>query len=192
MGSHLTPQLLVDFLNDGGNIILGASPSTSESLRDFARELDIDLPPRDSLFTDHFSYHPQSTRNHTLVVLDSDNFCPLSHVERILSPETRKNKIVYRGSAHGLGPGPFLLPLLKGKSTSYIYDGKEDLDAVEDSYVSGTQAFLVSAFQAKNNARVVVASSLDMFSDEFALVFALLIVDFLILKSTASRMETKP
>lgn len=157
----------MEFLNDGGNILLGGSPSTSESVRDFVRELDIDFPPRDTLFTDHFSYHRDSTKNHTLVVLDSENFAKLWHVERILSPETRASKIVYRGTAHGLGSGPFILPLLKGKKTSYVYDGKEDIDAVEDPYVSGSQAFLVSGFQAKNNARVIVTSSLDMFSDEY-------------------------
>ena len=168
MGSNLTPQLLVQFLNDGGNILLASSSSTSESLRDFARELDIDLPPRDSLYADHFSYHPKSTRNHTLVTLDSENFPNLPHVESILSPETRGSKIVYRGAAHGLGSGAFLLPLIKGKRTSYVYDGKEDLDTVEDPYVAGSQSFLVSGFQARNNARVVVTSSLDMFSDEYA------------------------
>jgi oligosaccharyltransferase complex subunit beta len=73
---------------------------------------------------------------------------------------------VYRGAAHGLGPGPLLLPFIKGKQTSYVYDGKEDLDAVEDPYVAGTQSFLVSGFQARNNARVVVTSSIDLFSDE--------------------------
>ena len=156
----------MQFLNDGGNILLAGSSTTSESLRDFARELDIDLPPRDSLFADHFSYHPDSTKNHTLVVLDGENFPSLPHVNSIFSPGTRNSKIVYRGAAHGLGPGPYILPLLKGKSTSYLFDGKEDLDTVEDPYVAGTQAFLVSAFQAMNNARVVVTSSLDMFSDE--------------------------
>jgi len=157
----------VQFLNDGGNILLAGSSTTSESLRDFARELDIDLPPRDSLLADHFSYHPDSTQNHTLLVLDEDNFPALPHVNSIFSPETRSSKIVYRGAAHGLGSGPFILPLLRGESTSYVFDGKEDLDAVEDPYVAGTQAFLVSGFQARNNARVVVTSSLDMFSDEY-------------------------
>src|ERR1700737_2762932 len=165
MGGNLTPQILVEFLNNGGNLLLSSSPTTSESLRDFARELDIDLPPRDSLFADHFSYHPKSTKNHTLIVLDSENLPSLPHVQSILSPETRGSKIVYRGTAHSLGNGPFLLPLVKGKTTSYVYDGKEDLDTVEAPYVSGTQAFLVSAFQARNNARVVVTSSLDMFSN---------------------------
>jgi oligosaccharyltransferase complex subunit beta len=167
MGGNLTPQNLVEFLNDGGNILLASSPTTSESLRDFVRELEIDLPPRDTLFTDHFSYHPESTNNHTLVVLDSENFSSLPHVKSILSSETRESKIVYRGTAHGLGNGPLLLPLLKGKRTAYAFDGKEDLDTVETPYVSGTQAFLVTGFQARNNARVVVTSSLDMFSNEY-------------------------
>lgn len=169
MGSNLTPQIFVQFLNDGGNILLASSSSTSESLRDFARELDIDLPPRDSLYADHFSYHPESTRNHTLVILDSENFPELPHVKSIFSSETRGSKIVYRGAAHGLGPGPFLLPLIKGKKTGYVFDSKEDLDTVEEPYVAGTQSFLVSGFQARNNARVIVTSSLDMFSDEYAL-----------------------
>ena len=167
MGLNLTPQLLVQFLNDGGNILLGASSTTSESLRDFARELDIDLPPRDTLYADHFSYHPDSTKNHTLVVVDADNFPSLPHVGAIFSSAAREGRIVYRGAAHGLGTAPLLLPFLKGKKTGYTFDGKEDLDAVEDPYVAGSQAFLVSGFQARNNARVVVTSSLDMFSNEY-------------------------
>lgn len=168
MGQNLTPQILVQFLQDGGNILLGGSSTTSESLRDFARELDIDLPPRDTLYADHFSHHPDSTKNHTLVVLDADNFPSLPHIPAILSARTREGKIVYRGAAHGLGVGPLLLPLLRGKRTGYTYDGKEDLDTVEDPYVAGSQAFLVSGFQARNNARVVVTSSLDMFSNEYS------------------------
>src|SRR5579859_7234344 len=167
LGSNLTPQILVQFVNDGGNILLASSSTTSESLRDFCRELDIDLPSRDSYLADHFSYHPSSTRNHTLLVLDSANFPPLSHVSAILSPETRGSKIVYRGAAHGLGQGGLLLPIVRGRETSYVFDGKEDLDAVEEPYVAGKQGFLVSGFQARNNARVVVTSSLDMFSDEY-------------------------
>jgi oligosaccharyltransferase complex subunit beta len=167
MGTNLTPQILVEFVNDGGNVFIGASSTTSESIRDFLREFEIDLPPRDSLFTDHFSAHPDSTQNHTLVVLDHDNFPDLPYVNSILSPETRTGKVVYRGSAHGLGPSPFILPLVRGSKTSYVFDGKEDLDTVEEPYVAGTQAFLVTGFQARNNARLVVTSSLDMFSDEY-------------------------
>jgi dolichyl-diphosphooligosaccharide---protein glycosyltransferase subunit DDOST/WBP1 len=168
LGSHLTPQLLVEFLNKGGNILFAASSSTSESLRNFARELDIDLPPRDSLLADHFTFHPSSPRNHTLLTLSSTNFPSLPAVENIFSPETLASTIVYRGAAHALGNGPFLLPLVKATGTSYVFDGKEDLDSVEEPYVAGGQAFLVSGFQARNNARVVITSSLDMFSDEYA------------------------
>jgi len=168
MGQNLTPQILVQFLQDGGNILLAGSSTTSESLRDFARELDIDLPPRDTLYADHFSYHPDSSKNHILVVqLDVDNIPALSHIPAIFSAATREGKFLYRGAAHGLGPGPFLLPFVKGKRTGYTYDEKEDLDTVEDPYVAGSQAFLVSGFQARNNARVVVTSSLDMFSNEY-------------------------
>jgi hypothetical protein len=55
--------------------------------------------------------------------------------------------VVYRGSVHGLGSLPFILPLVKRKDTSYVFDGKEDLDVVEEPYVAGTQAFLFSGFQ---------------------------------------------
>lgn len=167
MGSQFTPQILVQFLNDGGNILLASSPTTSESLRDFARELDIDLPPRDTLFTDHFAYHPNSSQNHTLVVLDTENISDSRHAQNVLSEETRQRKITYRGTAHGLGNGPLLFPLIRGGRTSYVFDGKEDLDTVEAPYVAGSQAFLISGFQARNNARVIITSSLDIFSDEY-------------------------
>jgi hypothetical protein len=71
-----------------------------------------------------------------------------------------------------------------------VFDGKEDLDVVEEPYVAGTQAFLVSGFQARNNAQIVVTSSLDMFSDEY-LPNAYIVVnwtDSILCKWTEARM----
>jgi oligosaccharyltransferase complex subunit beta len=51
---------------------------------------------------------------------------------------------------------PVLFPVISGYSTTYS----------STNNVIGKKVVLVSALQARNNARVVLAGSLDMFSDK--------------------------
>jgi oligosaccharyltransferase complex subunit beta len=59
------------------------------------------------------------------------------------------------------------MPILTAARTSYAYDTKEDFVYAQDPWSAGTQMHLVSALQARNNARVTIAGSVDMFSNEF-------------------------
>lgn len=54
---------------------------------------------------------------------------------------------------------------LSGEATAYSHDPKKAM-ADPPALPAGGAAALVSLVQARNNARVMVAGSLDMFSDE--------------------------
>ena len=155
----MSPQKLVEFMNKGSNVFLAASHSTRDPVRDFAKEFGIDLAPRDTHLVDHFNFHKNSSEKHTLV-----NLTPLTGLNHILSSSS---PILYRGSAHGLSNSEFLIPILAGNEESYTFDSTEEMDSSQNPWVVGTQAFVVSAFQANNNARLVVSSSLEMLSNEF-------------------------
>lgn len=161
LGPNLTPQELAKFINEGGNLLIGASTSVATSIRDLTRELEIDLGERDSLMADHFNYDATSDERHT-TILGSD----FTDNAFILSSEVRDGApIVYKGIGHSLDNGQLITPILRASRTAYSYDTKEEFESVDNPWVAGTQAWLVSAVQARNNARVGVTGSVEMFSD---------------------------
>ncbi|ORY84936.1 dolichyl-di-phosphooligosaccharide-protein glycotransferase subunit [Protomyces lactucae-debilis] len=161
LGPELTPQALSRFVEAGGNLLIGASSTMSPAIRDFARELGIELADRDSLMVDHFKADKEAKDDkHTTLLLDGFVKSP------ILSSEVVKGApVIFKGVGHALGNSPLLQPILQADSTAYSYDTKEEFEAAEAPWVAGKQAYLVSALQARNNARVVVAGSVDLFSD---------------------------
>lgn len=163
-GPNLTPQLLLKFANQAGNLLLLTSPSTPEQTREFARELDISLPPRDYTTVDHHSYDTLSAAsNHNVVLIPRPSLS--SSTKNYFS--TPSGTIAFRGVGHTLGNGPLLTPILTAARTTYAYDTKEDAAYAEDPWSAGTQLHLVSALQARNNARITVSGSAEMFSNEF-------------------------
>ena len=59
---------------------------------------------------------------------------------------------------------PLLLEVLTASSSSYSYHA--DVPISEYPHAVGKTTLLITAMQARNNARVVFAGSLDFFSDE--------------------------
>ena len=166
----MTPQKLVDFTNKDGNILLLTAPSaTPEQARELARELDIDLPPRDFVAVDHFNADTLAEENskHDLILIPRPARSDKS--QNYFSPKGFKNDafIAFRGAGHSLGNRPLLFPILSASRTAYTYDTKEEFGYAEDPSSAGTQMHYVTGLQARNNARVTVAGSVDMFSDEF-------------------------
>lgn len=157
---------MLQFSNQEGNILVLASPSgTSEQTREFARELDINLPPRDHITADHFNYDTLSASDkHDLILVPLP--ASSSSVKNYFS-NGGNGLIAFRGVGHTLGNGPLLMPILSAARTSYAYDTKEDFAYAQDPWSAGTQMHLVSALQARNNARITIAGSVDMFSNEF-------------------------
>ena len=160
-GPELTPQRLVEFIENGCNILLALSSSVSESVRDFARELDIDLASRNSLVVDHFHYadYMESNNTHTNLQLE------VGTIKHIVDAQV--HPVIYHGVGHSLGTSDRLVPILRAPRTAYSYDTSEEFDASEEPYVAGSQTFLVTGFQARNNARVIVSGSQLLFSDRY-------------------------
>lgn len=157
----MSPQELAKFVDAGGNILLGASSTAASSIRDFARELDVELGERDSLIADHFNYEASSDEKHTSIL--SSRF---TENEFILSKEVQDGApIVYKGVGHSLGNSHLISPILGASRTSYSYDTKEEFEAAEDPWTAGTQTWLVSGVQARNNARIGISGSVELFSN---------------------------
>lgn len=62
---------------------------------------------------------------------------------------------------------PLLASVLKAPSTAYAYNPKEEAESLEDLFASGDQISLVSAFQARNSARLTVLGSAESLEDKW-------------------------
>lgn len=169
LGPALTPQILLDFINKDGNILValsgGAPPSIS--VISLLLELDIHLSPdRHALVVDHFNYD-------TISAAESHDTLLLSRPGQLRSD--LKNYFGGDGvlafpkaAAQTLGNGsPLLVPILRAPETAYSYDAKEKEHTVEDTFATGSQLALVSAMQARSSARLTVLGSVESLQDKW-------------------------
>ena len=169
LGPALTPKLLIEFINNKGNILLtlSADSATPTSVSSLLLELDIQLPPdRTSLVVDHFNFDTLSaSEKHDVLLVPQP---------KALRPDVRNffggdGVIAFpRGVAQELGSAsPLLAPILKAKATSYSYNPKEETESVEDPFTIGEQISLVSSMQARNSARFTVLGSIEAFENKW-------------------------
>lgn len=161
LGPALTPNLLVDFVNAGSNVLLALSGAQAvpSSLGSLLLEMDIHLPAdRNSLVVDHFNYDTKSAAEaHDVVLIPP----PASIKAGVVNFFTTDGLIAFpRAVGQMLGnASPLLAPAVKAHSSSYICNPKEEAEGVEEVVATGWQIALVSTFQARNSARFTVLGS---------------------------------
>ena len=169
LGPALTPKLLLQFINQNGNILLALSANspTPTSISSLLLELDIHLPPdRDSLVIDHFNYDTASASEKHDVLLLPQGSHVRSDVKNYFGGD---GTIAFpRAVAQELGnPSPLLAPILRAKNTAYSYNPKDEADVVEDPFAVGEQISLVSSMQARNSARFTVFGSVEALENKW-------------------------
>ncbi|KAI1360330.1 Dolichyl-diphosphooligosaccharide--protein glycosyltransferase subunit WBP1 [Xylaria arbuscula] len=173
LGPNLTPSVILQFINADGNILLALSGSTPvpSSLVSALLELDIHLPAdRQGLVVDHFNYDTTSaSEKHDVLLLPTPGPLRPDYKDFFaLSGSDESGVIAFpNGLGQTLGQGALLSPILRAPSTSYSYNPKDESEAIEDLFATGSQLSLVSALQARNSARVTVVGSADMLSDKW-------------------------
>ncbi|KAE8454391.1 hypothetical protein EG329_000013 [Mollisiaceae sp. DMI_Dod_QoI] len=171
LGPALTPKLLLDFINAGGNILLTLSSSnpTPTSLVSLLLELDIHLPTdRSALVIDHFNYDTLSAAEKHDVVLIPRPDAIRPDVKNFFRGEGKGGEVIAfpRGVAQEMGnTSPLLTPILRAPRTAYSYNPKDDVEGVEDPFGVGPQLSLVTTMQARNSARFTVIGSAEMLED---------------------------
>ncbi|GAA5973520.1 hypothetical protein JCM11641_007096 [Rhodosporidiobolus odoratus] len=166
----LTPQSLSQRLSPSStshasptNLLLVVPPNAAELWRDFAREFEVDFDDRGQVVVDYFS---SSSSDGSLLSLPASS---LPSDTSYISPSTLSGPpILYRGAAHLAGRNPLLTNLLHAGSGAFSTDAEAGASPPEEVRIAGSKAGLVSAFQARNNARVVFAGSAELFSDELS------------------------
>ncbi|KAK3298424.1 oligosaccharyl transferase-like protein [Chaetomium fimeti] len=172
LGPNLTPNILVDFMNADGNVLvtLSSGVSAPSSLVSLLSELDIQLPTdRTGLVVDHFNYDTTSAADkHDVLVLPRPS--PIRpDVKDYFGEGIGKDAVLAfpRGVGAALGASELLTPIIRAPRTAYSYNPKEQTEVVDDLFAAGEQLSLVSAFQARNSARFTLVGSAEMLQDKW-------------------------
>jgi len=162
-GGNLNVEMLTDFVDNGGNILIAGNSNLGEVLREIASEVGFEADEEGTSVIDHLNYDIKDEGKHTLIIADSKNLIKSDKITGgVAAP------LLYRGVGLLVDQeNPLVLEILTASSTSYSHN--PDLPIKEFPHAVGKQTVLIAGLQARNNARVVFAGSLEFFSDEFFL-----------------------
>lgn len=155
----LSPQKLVDYLTDNGNVLIAVSPDVSELYRDFAREFDLEMEERASHLIDHFASAQDDAAHSSVIVPVAEQLKGLPGV--FPSSFSAELPFIYKGMAHRVGSNPLAFSILKPSTTSYSFElpsvdsTLEKLDNPDRTVLLGSDAdaSLISAFQLLDTDR---------------------------------------
>jgi len=156
----ISARAILDFVDEGHNVLLVAGSEISKPLRDVASDCNVEFDEEGTVVIDHFNFDV-SDSEHTLLVVDPANIAAAS----IIFETSIDAPILFQGIGQDIEEDSALLfSVLSASSTAYSHVPSEN---IEQLHVVGKKISLVSALQARNNARVVFAGSLELFSDKF-------------------------
>ena len=151
----LTKDAIVEFVNKGGNVLYAASAESGTPAKEIASQFGLTLR---SKVQDHFHFDVKlSERDHAVFW---SNAVPEAAAPVVGSTFIKDGSPVLfsgTGQVHS-EENALVFPVLKAMSTASL-DKK--------SNTLGSSISLVSASQARNNARFVFSGSLAMFSDAY-------------------------
>jgi len=162
-GGQLDVPTITSFIDGGGNVLVAASSSIGEPIKELASECGVEFDEENTAVIDHLHHDVKDEGMHTLIVAEADN---LIKAPMIVGEPTKAAKYLYRGIGMTADPeNPLVLGVLSASSTAYSFNPNERIE--EFPHAVGKNTLLISALQARNNARVAFVGSIDFFSDEF-------------------------
>jgi oligosaccharyltransferase complex subunit beta len=143
---------LLDFVNDGGNVLLAASEKVTDAVRDFAIEFSVEFDEAGTRVFDAFN--------------QKDEYIIPNVIQNLKVFSKPISPLLYKGIAHKVsGKNNLVFSLLNGSPSSYSY-AVDDKDWINGNPMLGNEVGLVSVMQARNNARVGFIGSIDFFTDK--------------------------
>lgn len=160
-GGSIDLQSILQFVDSGHNVLLAVNSDVSETLRNFALECGVELDEKGTKVFDHFNYAVLGEPDHSLIA--ATNIINST----IITGKEIKAPVLFRGIAQTVEHGAELVSIaLSASETAYSADAKKGVVSEPPALVVGTSAALVTVLQARNNARVTISGSIDMFSND--------------------------
>lgn len=163
-GGSVSTKTIVDFIDAGGNVLVGANSQLSEPIKEIAGECGVEFSDEDTFVIDRFNVDVNDDGRGTLIVSDVEN---LINNKIIVGDKAKQGSpLLYRGIGMTVdSENPLLIEILTGSPTSYTHN--PDTTITDYPHTIGKSTLLISALQARNNARVMFVGSLDFFSNDF-------------------------
>ena len=156
-------------MNAGGNVVVGASSNVPEMIKDLAIEFSVDFDDKGTKVFDYF--HSASN-----MVYSSKYGAFADAVVKTPKEPALPGPVVFDGVSHRLtGKNPLVFPVLTAEDTAFSLETGENIVIEPTSPFVGTKNVLVSAAQARNNARLIFTGDAKIFSDRYYLLFSILI-----------------
>ncbi|VEU21125.1 DEKNAAC102085 [Brettanomyces naardenensis] len=162
LARSISVTTLEKFSEKGGNLlIVSGNKGTQTDVAAFLNQLGIFPSPKNYKFID---YHSQGSSDQSLVDLVEK---PVFLNDKVVPDSIKLDQISYKdGSVAILGNNEYLIPILKASDTSFTYDTDRGLISSESTWHSGSQGFLISGYQARNNARTLWIGSESVLDNE--------------------------
>jgi len=159
LGERINPDLVIKFVDSGRNLLVAVNSNISEPIREIANECGVDFDEEQTAVIDHVNFDASDDQGrHTLVALSNINVIPVITGNPIAP-------ILFSGVGHAASEGSRLLfRILTGAQTTFSANPTSVVTEYPQSV--GKDTLLVTAIQARNNARVVFSGSLDLFSNK--------------------------
>lgn len=110
-----------------GNLLVAASPSTSDLIREIASECGFEVDDDGAAVIDHLNYDVKDAGKHTLVVANPEN---LIDAPVIVGAKT-SSPLLYQGTGLVVDrENPLVLTLLSADSSAYSYNPDSPIDEV--------------------------------------------------------------
>eukprot|EP00054_Salpingoeca_dolichothecata_P011574 m.64230 g.64230 ORF g.64230 m.64230 type:complete len:416 (+) comp19532_c0_seq1:29-1276(+) len=158
-GGALSASAIAEYVDEGGNVLVAASSKIEGEIKDLASECGFEFDSEENVAViDHVnSVDGDSTLIKAAGWIDAS----------IITGDKPKDKsVLFRGVGMVAdASNPLALDILTASSTAYNANPSA---AIQDyPHAIGKSTVLVGGLQARNNARVVISGSLDLFSNDF-------------------------
>lgn len=162
LGKKLSHYDLIHFVEMGGNLVVGGSNQQGEWVKKLGTRFGIVFEDSRSQVIDYVHHF----KNDKAVVAGK---VPAGTPSAILSSSlTNSSTVYFKGIGHKYDTNsPLMVPVLTGLRTGYSQSSKAKSKSKDPAApLSGSSLGLVTAFQTRNNARVVFSGSTSIFSDK--------------------------
>jgi len=162
--SDLSYKNLLEFIDNGGNVMIGLNQKSSDIIKKFVDRCGIEIHSSNSMVLDHFNYDIKKGDIFNDVII-TDNICEYTGV--IPKDNDIKYPILYKGVGLSLKKHNHLgFSILSGNINTFSI--KNDGGPPEKNIISsGNELSLISALQTRVNSRITIIGSNIMLTNEY-------------------------